>query len=850
MIPLRHVRAAASVIVLAAAPATAQQPVTNEFFEARIRPVLAAKCYACHNSKLKEPKGYLTLDSKAGIMKGGTLGPAIVPGRPDESKLIHALRYSDPHLQMPPSGKLEDAVIADFEQWIAGGAPDPRIEAAAAGPGRRVVDEVELEKGRRWWAFQAVKVLPQPVSSHASHARTKLDHFIYAKLQDKGLAPSPEADPRTLIRRAYIDLIGLKPTYEEVEAYANDPAGDKYERLIDRLLAMPQYGERWARHWLDVVRYGEDNPGNITNPPYPHAWRYRDWVIEALNRDVTYDRFVKLQLAADLMPGTSRADMRALGPIALGSQDHKDVRLSVDVVGTIQLNDWDERLDTVSRGLLGLSVGCARCHDHKFDPIRQLDYARLSSVFASTSRALRPFFDIDPKTETRFMWVYQRMFDLHYTANLLEGDPGSKPEQAARQVKKFRAELAELQAEIDAMSKEYPQLGEYIRTVPYPGERPPEDRNADGTLKKREPAADGQRARPADQIPNPERVQNGTGGGEARKRIDPMAPFLNSVYDAGVWFDSSEPDLTFFNATPGMPRDLPLYRGGNLGTPGDPAPRGFPLVLAKQEADFHSGSGRLELGEKIFTDAAPLSARVIVNRVWGWHFDTHLVGTPSDFGVQGLPPTHPELLEDLAARFIANGWSLKWLHREMMLSATYRQSSHPREDAMDLDPTNQLLWRMNPRRMDIESYRDSLLQSAGKLDMTMYGPSASVDDETRRSVYSTISRGRSTADVMKLYDVPAPLAHIPMRVQTLNPLQALFVMNSGFVQMLADTLAGQVSGEPTTEARIQALYRKVLARAASPEEVTLGVRYLSAPDNSLKRYAQALLSTNEVIFWP
>jgi hypothetical protein len=610
---------------------------------------------------------------------------------------------------------------------------------------------------------------------------------------------------------------------------------------------MPQYGERWGRHWLDVVRYGEDNPGNITNPPYPHAWRYRDWVIEALNKDVRYDRFVKLQLAADLMPGTSRPDMRALGVIALGPQDHKDVRLAVDVVGTIQLNDWDERLDTVSRGLLGLSVTCARCHDHKFDPIRQMDYARLSSVFASTSRALRPFFEIDPKTETRFMWIYQRMFDLHYTANLLEGDPGSKPEQAERQVRKFRAELAELQAEIDQMSKAYPQIAAYIKTVPYPGERPPEDRNPDGTLKKRPPVPDDKRPRPADQIPNPERMAQSQGGGP-RKRIDPEAPFLNSVYDAGVMWDSSEPDLTFFNATPGVPRDLPLYRGGNLGTPGDPAPRGFPLVLAKADPDFHNGSGRFELGEKMFTDAAPLSARVIVNRIWGWHFDKYLVGTPSDFGVQGLAPTHPELLEDLSARFIASGWSLKWLHREIMLSAIYRQSSQPRTQAMEVDPTNQFLWRMNPRRMDIEAYRDSLLQASGSLDMTLYGRSEELDESVRRTVYSTISRGRSSGDIMKLYDVPAPLAHIPMRQATLNPQQALFVMNSAFVQGQAAALAKQVSSEPTLEARIQKLYRRIFSRDATSDEVALGMEYLRGAD--AVRYAQALLSTNEVIFWP
>ena len=845
----RHALLGLCFFAAAATQARAQQPVSNEFFESRIRPVLAAKCYACHNSKMKEPKGYLTLDSREGVMKGGTLGPALVPGKPADSKLIHAMKYADPHLQMPPSGKLADEVIADFETWIAGGAPDPRAEAAgAAVTRRRVVDEAELQKGRQWWAFQAVKVLPQPVSAHASTARTKLDHFVYAKLSEKGLTPSPQADDRTLIRRAYIDLIGLKPTFDEVEAYAKDASPNKYETLINTLLARPQYGERWGRHWLDVVRYGEDNPGNITNPPYPHAWRYRDWVIEALNKDVPYDLFVKLQLAADLMPGTSRPDMRALGPIALGPQDHKDVRLSIDVIGTLQLNDWDERLDTMTRGLLGLSVSCARCHDHKFDPIRQLDYARLTSVFASTSRALRPFFEIDPKTETRFMWIYQRMFDLHYTANLLESDPGSKPEQAERQVRTFRQELRELQAEIDAMSKEYPPIAAYIKTVPYPGEKLPEDRNPDGTLKKRPPVPDDKRTRPADQIPNPERVQNQGGGGAPRKRIDPQAPFLNSIYDAGVWWNTSEPDLTFFDVTPGKPRDLPLYRGGNLATPTDPAPRGFPLVLAKDGGDFTKGSGRLELGEKIFTDAAPLSARVIVNRVWGWHFDKHLVSTPSDFGIQGLPPTHPELLDDLSARFIASGWSLKWLHREIMLSATYRQSSRPRTREMDTDPTNQLLWRMNPRRMDIESYRDSLLQASGRLDLTMYGPSQpDVDAGVRRTVYSSISRARSN-DVMRLYDVPAPLAHIPMRQATLNPLQALFVMNSAFVQEQAKALAEQVAAAPTAEAKIQSLYRKVFSRNATPDELALGEKYLGAADTA--RYAQALLSTNEVIFWP
>jgi hypothetical protein len=846
----------ASWLFVAVGSLGAQAP-SSEFFEAKIRPVFAQKCYACHSSTLKDPKGALVLDTKAGLLNGGRLGPAIVPGKPADSRLLQALRYSDPHLQMPPSGKLADEVIADFEEWIAAGAPDPRVdtvvanglpgEAGTAKAGRRVVGENELAKGRQWWAFQAVHEWPAPVASHDSTIHTRLDHFVLAKLAEKRLTPSPEADPRTLVRRASVDLTGLKPTYEEVEAFANDTSPNRYEQLIDRLLSSPQYGERWARYWLDVVRYAEDNQGNITNPPYPHAWRYRDWVIESLDNDMPYDRFVKLQLAADLMPATSRSDMRALGIIALGPQDHKDVRLSVEVVGTIQLNDWDERLDTVSRGILGLSVACARCHDHKFDPIQQKDYYRLESVFASTQRALRPFFDIDPQTETRFMWVYQRMFDLHYTANLLESDPGSKPEQAARQVAKFRQELTALQAEIDSMSRKYPEIAAYIKTVPYPGEKDPVEKPRAKALA--EPDAKPAKTLPADLVPNSQRAQNAQGGGGGpRKKIDATAPFLNSVYDAGVWWDDSEPDLTFFNAKPGVPRDLPLYRGGNLSSPGDAAPRGFPLVLAKGPPDFRNGSGRLELGEKIFTDAAPLAARVIVNRVWGWHFDKHLVGTPSDFGVQGLPPTHPELLDDLSARFIASGWSLKWLHREIMLSATYRQSSHARAEAMDTDPTNQLLWRMNPRRMDIEAYRDSILKISGTLDRTMYGPSEDLDTTTRRTLYSTLSRNRSSADILKLYDVPQPMQHIPMRYLTINPLQALFVMNSGFIHRQASALAKDVESIPTPEEKIRALYRRIFARDADREELKLGVAYLAGAD--VARYAQALLATNEVIFWP
>ena len=630
---------------------------------------------------------------------------------------------------------------------------------------------------------------------------------MLAKLAEKGLTPSPEADARTLIRRAYIDLIGLKPTYDEVEAYAADPSPDKYEKLVDRLLASPQYGERWARYWLDVVRYAEDNPGNITNPPYPHAWRYRDWVIESLNKDVPYDRFVKLQLAADLMPSTPRSDLRALGIIALGPQDHKDVRLSVDVVGTIQLNDWDERLDAVSRGLLGLSVACARCHDHKFDPIQQKDYYRLLSVFASTQRALRPFFDIDRDTETRFMWVYQRMFDLHYTANLLESDPGSKPEQAARQVKKFRDELAALQSEIDAMSKAHPEIAAYIKTVPYPGEKAPTG------PKPLEPVAE-KKALPVDLVPVGERVRNAGGDGAPRKRIDPTAPFLNSVYDAGVWFNDAEPDLTFFDAKPGVPRDLPLFKGGNVNTPGDPAPRGFPLVLAKGPADFHNGSGRLELGEKIFTDAAPLSARVIVNRVWGWHFGKPLVGHAERFRRAGAAADASRAARGPGRAIHRERLVAKWLHREIMLSATYRQSSHPRADAVETDPANQWLWRMNPRRLDIEAYRDSLLQAAGKLDLTMCGPSQDIDTgDAPHRLRDAEPRPQQRRRPEALRFADADAAH-PHAVPDDQPAAAT-VRHEQRVRSGAGGRAGEAALKPTPAPadKIRAMYRtRVRAR--------------------------------------
>src|SRR5205823_8029296 len=388
---------------------------------------------------LPAPMGGLVLDTKAGLLKGGATGPAIVPGKPAESRLLKAIRYADPSLQMPPGGKLPDSVIADFEEWIASGAADPRVDQAAASPSPGPLKGMSVEDGRKWWSFQPVREMASPVVNDSAWPRTKIDFFLLAKLEEKWLKPSPPADSRTLVQRAYVDLLGFKPNYEEIEAFRNDKSPKAYENLIDRLLASPHYGERWGRHWMDVSRFAEDNPtSEATVPPYPFAWRYRDWVIEAVNKDVPYDRFVKQQLAADKMPDTKRPDLRALGYVGAAPVYHKDQRLSRDVIYGFMTDDWDERVDAVSRGLLGLTVACARCHDHKFDPILTKDYYALAGVFASTMRAERPLFDIDPQVEARFLWIQRRLFDLKYSADLLTNE-ASTVEDSAPRVAKWKA---------------------------------------------------------------------------------------------------------------------------------------------------------------------------------------------------------------------------------------------------------------------------------------------------------------------------------------------------------------------------------------------------------------------------
>ncbi|MDB5295055.1 MAG: hypothetical protein JWO31_1038, partial [Phycisphaerales bacterium] len=540
-------RLALVAVLLSAAPlgAAAVAPRDEvEFFEKRVRPVLVEQCYGCHSVAAGKSKGGLLLDSRAGVAKGGQAGPAVVAGEPDKSPLVAAVRWADPDLQMPPKRKLDPAQIEALEQWVRMGAPDPREEAAAASG--KPAKGIDVEAGRKWWAFQPVAATEPPTVRDGGWAKRKIDRFVLAGLEAQGLTPSPEADPRTLAQRASLDLTGLRLGYDEVEAYARDPAPDKYERLVDRLLASPRYGERWGRYWLDVARYGEDNPTTeATNPPYPHAWRYRDWVINAVNADVPYDRFVTLQLAADQVPGAARDDLAALGFLGAAPVYHKDGRLSRDVVETLYTDDWDERVDTVTRGVLGLTVACARCHDHKFDPVTTADYHALAGVFASTVATPRPLADVEPRAEAAYMAAYPRLAYLSYAANLLRGEPGSKPAEARQTVERLVGEIGRTRAAAaflrDAAPALYAQLDRVTR-LPDPYDNRPW------------PAAAQPSTRPA---------RDSNAGGDANRRgrrggMASLEPFVDAVYDAGVWVDGSDPDLTVPLVRPGTARDLPV----------------------------------------------------------------------------------------------------------------------------------------------------------------------------------------------------------------------------------------------------------------------------------------------------
>jgi hypothetical protein len=762
-------------------PATAAPefaPAEIEFFEKKVRPILVARCYECHSADKQPPEANLLLDRREGVLKGGDVGPAAVVGEPDKSSLIKGIRYNDAELQMPPTGKLPPEEIEILTDWVRRGLPFPMTEAAAVA--RRTID---IAEGRKHWAFQPLQRQAMPsIHNPQSEIRNSLDSFVVAGLEAAGLSPSPTADRRTLIRRAKFDLLGLPPSPDEIDAFATDPAPDAYERLIDRYLASPHHGERWGRHWLDLARYC-DVPESWREGD-AQAWLYRDWVIGAFNRDLPYDDFVRQQLAADLLPGATPADNAALGYLGLSPTYWKELKLDHTVIKQVVAEEWEERIEAVGATFLGLTLACARCHDHKFDPLTQQDYYALAGVLASSK---------------------------------LEDQPIIAAELAAPAAE-ARKKVKELQAAADKLA--------------------------------------------AMKEPNDEQKQ----------QLDSLRKQINELkqtphYDTPLAFSVSEASLvvlpdgehrTKIEYHPGEALDVPMHIRGNAAKPGPVVPRRFVSVLAPETApNFKQGSGRLELAEAIVTDAAPLAARVIVNRVWMYHFGRGLVTTPSNFGTQGDKPSHPELLDDLAARFIESGWSLKWLHREIMHSATYQQSSARDAAKHALDPENVWLWRMTPRRQEVEAWRDAMLAAGGDLDLRIGGPAADLDasENHRRTVYGRVKR-RELADMLRLHDFPDPVAHAAQRVPTTTPLQELFTLNSPLLRQRSDALAGRALREAPAdvEGRVTWLYRELFGREPSVGEIARSTEFFANigeggdAAEAWREYCQVLLGSNELLF--
>jgi cytochrome c553 len=773
---MRSATVLASLVVLSlAVAASAAEPSRQdvEFFEKQVRPVLVEKCQSCHGAKRQQ--GGLRLDSRSALLKGSDGGPVIVPGQPDRSPLVQAIRHEG-DLKMPPKGKLPAEVVSALTNWVRMGAPWP--EDVARGPAAESGSVAEVRS--RHWSFRPVRKVVPPTVKAADWVKTPIDAFVLSGLEAKGLAPSPPADRRTLIRRLSFDLVGLPPTPEEVQAFVHDRAPEAYERLVDRLLASPRYGERIGRHWLDVARYA-DTKGYVFEEErrYPFSYTYRDYVIRAFNEDLPYDRFVVEQLAADQLPpplpspprgegkGGDQQSLAAMGFLTLGRRFLNNIH---DII--------DDRIDVTMRGLQGLTVGCARCHDHKFDPVPQKDYYSLYGVFAAS---------VEPK-------------DLP-----LIGQPEHTAAYAV-----FEAELNKLTAAVEKYREEH------------------KAELAKGNRKFR----DGLRA--------------------LQKQVD--------QWQASA--PAAPPRAMVLRDVP-TPPEPHVFLRGNPNNRGPVVPRQYLEVLAGEHRQpFRQGSGRLELARAIASRDNPLTARVMVNRVWQWHFGQGLVRTPSDFGTRGEPPTHPELLDWLAATFMDQGWSIKKLHRLIVLSNTYRQAGG--DHLVEIDPDNRLLGRANRQRLDFEGLRDTLLAVSGRLDLTMGGRAVDLTTQPfspRRSVYGFIDR-QNLPGLFRTFDFASPDASTGQRFTTTVPQQALFLLNSPFVAEQARYFAARpdVQSRPTDAARIGRMHWLAYGRAAEADEVELGLRFLAAAraadsdqvggrhPSPWEQYAQVLLLGNEFAF--
>lgn len=797
---------------LSATAAVAQTGARIDFFESKIRPVLVERCAVCHSADAPAIQGGLRVDSRAALLEGGASGPAILPGNPERSRLVQALTYEDEALQMPPGGKLPEAQIEDFRQWVRMGAPDPRTDAS---------EQPQAAPSSSHWSL----IQPLEREPPANAGRTRIDRFVRAKLAEKGLTPSPEADRRTLLRRLSYSLVGLPPR-------DNLPAG--YEEAVDALLDSPRFGEHWARHWLDVVRYSDDG---AQAKPFPTSWVYRDWVVDAFNGDMPYNRFVERQIAADLLDEQEPRHLAALGLLTLGI----NLPRATDVPENL-----DDRIDVVTRGLLGLSVACARCHDHKYDPIPQKDYYALYGVFLNSPEKIEPT-PIEPVGESALDRFYRKRLEVRrrqiddfrlerledHKAEFRQEEALAKYIEAARKGRNFsNTQLEKTAREGDLNLYLLRRWRAYLDDAPFAAV-PAAD------LAKQ--LSDASRPEPWDD-PRREALRQVLWGADAPTNI-PFEDFwwiqtegdsntvkqltwqYEGVLAQWMWRGGTRHAMTVFDAP--QPEPAYVFVRGNQHDKGAPVKRRFLTALGAD--GFEQGSGRLEMARAISDPENPLTARVWVNRVWGHLFGQGLVGTPSDFGTRGAPPTHPELLDDLAVRFMEQGWSTKNLIREIVLSDAFRQASADRPEALAKDPENELLWRSNRRRLSFEQLHDSLLAIAGRLEETVGGPPFELlaqPSVPRRSLYAFISREEPSA-LLKTFDFSNPEQHTPQRQVTTSPQQALFLLNSPFILEQARALLGLVDSENPAE-RVRGLYDRVLGRAPRSDELQLALDFLAA----------------------
>jgi len=955
------------VLVDAGTLFAADPPVSGveaEFFEKQVRPVLVEHCLACHGEKKQE--GGLRLDSRETLLKGGDSGPVVVSGKPDESELIEAIRQTG-DLKMPPKGKLAPEKIDALAEWIKRGLPWPQTGADPARDRALVA--------RSHWAFQPVKKPLAPAVTQAAWPQTDVDRFVLARLESSGLTPAPAADRRTLLRRATFDLVGLPPTPAEMTAFEVDPAPTPraFANVVDRLLGSPHYGERWGRYWLDVARYA-DNKGYVffEEPSYPWAYTYRDWVIRAFNEDLPYDQFIAEQLAADQLPlGPDKRPLAALGLLTIGGHFMSNVH---DI--------FDDRIDVVCRGLLGLTVTCARCHDHKYDPIPQADYYSLYGVFRSSSEPLVPpafekvpetegyeFFELELATRRlrldRFLTVKHtelvtgartRIAEYLLAAHASRDQPSTEdfmliipkgdvhpvvvqrywlylqrtrkqhdpvwscwhafaPLPEAEFASKSVALCVEIAARNDPARPLNPLVVETLTARPPQSMKDVAERYSEllARIDKkwlevvRQAAESGQSAPRSLADPNEEQLRLVFYGADAPASVpmvtgwgvltllpdrEAQGEYQKLLKDLESWMmhGPHAPPRAMTLVDDAIPYEPRVFLRGNPNRTGNFVPRQFVGFLGENSQPFRQGSGRLELARAIADRRNPLTARVFVNRVWQHHFGAGLVRTPSDFGVRSEPPSHPELLDFLAATFMDEGWSIKKLHRQIMLSAVYQQSSNvspplrkggPGEvgDISDLgfgisevanskseipnpkspsliDPENRLLWKMPRRRLDFEALRDSLLAVSGTLDERAGGPSVNLlAGSNRRSVYGFIDR-LALPGLLRTFDFPSPDATSAQRDNTTVAPQALYLLNGPLALDCARKVLArpEIAGQKDYARRIDILHRLLFSRSAAADDQKLADEFFGTDPAAREsqpfweQYIHALLVTNEFAF--